>query len=132
MWVLYFIKQLSIRKNMGECRFFPRKSLAHVRIDSRSVRCQLLASVILGIALCSIKTESWPSTSTSPVFTLSTCMESLLLASWLVVLLFPESNRNCLSSFWKKFWNPSCAQSIIRSLNFANNSRSPLRSCRNS
>ena len=84
--------------------------------------------MILGMALCSMKTESWASTRTRPERTLSFCVPSVKPWSWTVELVLPESKRKRSSSFLKKSWNPSCTQSIIKSLKFASNSSLSSRS----
>lgn len=93
---------------------------------------QLLASLILVMAFCSIKTESWASKRTSPGSILSPCILSRKLRSWLAEYFFPESKRKWSLSFLKKSWNPSCTQSTIKSLNLESSSKFSSRSWRKS
>ena len=92
----------------------------------------LLASVILEMAVCSIKTDSWASTRTRPGTTFSTCIPPVEFSSWMVDLFFPESKRNWSWSALKKSWNPSWTQSTIKSLSWSPprfSSRSWRKSC---
>lgn len=93
---------------------------------------QFLASVILGMTLCSMEIDSWDSTRTSPGRILSPCIRSPKFWSCPEKYFFPESKRNSFSSFLKNSWKPSCTQLIIISLNFTSSSMSSLRSRWNS
>lgn len=92
----------------------------------------LLTSVILGIALCSMKTESWASTRTRPARNFSPCVPSVRPWCSLIEWLFPESNKNWSMSLLKKSWNPSWTQSMMKSLSFTSSPRLSSRSWRNS
>lgn len=87
-----------------------------------------LTSVILGMAFCSTKTESWTSTRTSPGSTLSPGIPSWKLRSWPAGYFLPESKRKWSLSFLKKSWNPSCTQSTTKSLNLESSSKFSSRS----
>jgi len=79
----------------------------------------LLASVILEMAVCSIKIDSWASTRTRPGTTFSTCIPFVEFSSWMADLFFPESKKNWSCSALKKSWNPSWTQSTIKPLSWS-------------
>lgn len=93
---------------------------------------QLLTSVILVMAFCSMKTESWASKRTSSGSTLSPCIPSPKVRSSLAEYFFPKSMKKWSFSFLKKSWNPSCTHSMIKSVKLDSTSKFSSRSRRES
>lgn len=126
-WTIFIAPSPTTRKRRYFLKFWKRSKKAFRW--PRSGNCtevpirQFLASVILVMAFCSMKTESWASTRTSSGSTLSPCIPSPKVRSWLAEYFFPESTRNWSFSFLKKSWNPSRTQSMIKSVNLDSTSK---------
>jgi len=77
----------------------------------------ILASVIFGMTVCSIKADNCASTRTRPGKAFSSIAPSAKPCTWITEELFlPENWRNWSSSCLKKVWNPSWTKSTNNSL----------------